>query len=102
MRARLNGQVEVAKDANSRTSRVAEVNILELNPAFDLFELLALCRLCINFRDTIKQPEDIVRGRGRFTDIGDEGEDVSGLYTAKGDALGCEKKTKKRQCLYTV
>jgi hypothetical protein len=36
--------------------------------------------------------EDIVRGRGRFADIGDEGEDISGLYTPKGDTLECKKR----------
>lgn len=42
VRARLDSQVEVAKDANSLTSRVAEVNILELNPAFGFVEILAI------------------------------------------------------------
>jgi hypothetical protein len=42
VRARFNGQVEVAKDANGRTSWVPEVNILELDRAFDLFERRAL------------------------------------------------------------
>lgn len=54
VRARLDGQVEVAKDANSRTSRVAEVNILELNPSFDRVEILAICGLGIYFRDIVE------------------------------------------------
>ena len=42
VRARLNGQVEVAKDANARTSRVPEVNVPELDPAFGPGKRLAL------------------------------------------------------------
>ena len=54
MRARFNSQVEVAKDANGLTSRVPEMNILELYRAFNLVDLLALCGLLIYFRDTIE------------------------------------------------
>ena len=54
VRARFNGQVEVAKDANGLTSWVPEMNILELDRAFDTVEFLALCGLGVYFRNTVE------------------------------------------------
>lgn len=77
--ARLDREVEVAQDADTRASGVAEVDVLEADAALDVLRDLALGGLGVDGRDGVDEVDDISsRALGR-RHVGNEGEDVAGL-----------------------
>lgn len=87
MRSGFNSDVKVSEDTDRWAGRVTEVDILELDAAFDVWEDSALGRLRVNLWTVVEQLDDFVSGDMGFGNVRHERKDVSSLDTTKGDAL---------------
>lgn len=61
MGTRFDLDVEVPEDANARTRRIAEVDVLELDAAFALGQGEAIGRFSVDFGLVVQQSEDRAR-----------------------------------------
>lgn len=87
VRAGLDNQVQIAQNADTRTSGITEVDLLEANAALDVLRNAALGRLGIDFRTGVEQRNDVSCGTLGGRHVGDEGEDVASLDRTEHRAL---------------
>ena len=87
VRSRFDGEIEMPKHTNGWTSRVAEVNILELNSALDVVDHSAFCGLGVDFWTVIEQLDNLSARNVGFGNVRDEGEDVASLDSSECDTL---------------
>ena len=79
MSARLDDEVEGAQDTDAGTGRVVEVDTLEADAALDRIDDVTLGGLGIDLGDGVEQADDVGGGALGGGDVGDEGEDVTGM-----------------------
>jgi len=85
--SRLNSDIEMSEDTNSRTSRITEVNILKFDTTLDVLNDSAFWRFRIDFWTIVEQFDDIRSGNVGFGNVGDECEYVSCLDSSECDTL---------------
>jgi hypothetical protein len=87
IRSGVDSYIETTKHTNSRSCRIAEVNVLETDVALDIFRNIAFFRLGVNIRSGVQQGDNVRSGALGQGDIGHERKDVSGLHSSKHSPL---------------
>ena len=84
---RLDRQVQIPEDTNTRTSWVPEVHALEADAALHVAGDLTLGRLGVDFGDGVEELDDVGGSGLSGRDVRDEGEDVASLDGSEGGTL---------------
>jgi hypothetical protein len=87
--------VETAKDANVRTSRVAEVDVLESNVTLRLGEVELFTRriFSIDLGTRVDEGDEGGCSSSSFRHVGNKGEDVSSLDGTEYDTVVASEKS---------